>query len=666
MCQQSGEERYIVMNTGKIKRIIKSMLIVLTSFIVLFNTMYVDTFASTVLRKGSIGIDVSKWQGNIDWNTVKNSSGIQFAIIRVGFGNNQYNQDDTYAEYNMSECERLGIPYGVYLYSYAMSENEAYSEVAHIKRMLNGRKPPMGVYIDVEASSYYSENGLDYTSASGRRRITDYVKIILQGISSLGCSAGYYANVFYNENVLYKNELSGYRWIAGYGDYEDYCKNNGALMWQYTSSGTVQGISSANVDMNKLLKDFIIDESNNSSGSTVISGWKEIDGKTYYYTNGKKNTGWIKVDGSWYYMDANGVMQTNCWISGVYYLKSDGKMAVSEWVDNGRYYVDANGVWVPGKTKDTAGWKEDGTGKWYQNTDGTRIKNQLKQIDGKWYYFNASGYVTKGWQRINGSWYYMDANGVMMTNCWISGVYYLKSDGRMAVSEWVDNGRYYVDANGVWVPGKTKDTSGWKEDNIGRWYQNTDGTRIKNELKQIDGKWYYFNASGYVTKGWQRINGSWYYMDANGVMLTNRWINGVYYLKSDGKMAVSEWVDNGRYYVDANGVWVPGKTKDTAGWKEDGTGKWYQNTDGTRIKNQLKQIDGKWYYFNASGYVTKGWQRINGSWYYMDANGVMLTNRWISGVYYLKSDGKMAVSEWVDNNRYYVDGNGVWVPNATH
>ena len=50
----------------------------------------------------------------------------------------------------------------------------------------------------------------------------------------------------------------------------------------------------------------------------------------------------------------------------------------------------------------------------------------------------------------------------------------------------------------------------------------------------------------------------------------------------------------------------------------------------------------------------------------MDANGVMLTNRWISGVYYLKSDGKMAVSEWVDNNRYYVDGNGVWVPNATH
>ena len=355
---------------NKNKRFVK-MMISMMLFIALVGGMRNNVYASTLLKKGMLGIDVSKYQGSIDWERVKNSGHASFVIIRVGYGNDEESQDDQYAEYNMSECERLNIPYGVYLYSYALSEDEAYSEVNHIRRMLNGRKPPMGVYIDVEASDYYEKNGLEYMSASGRRRITDYVKIILNGISAMGCSAGYYANVNYNEHVLYKDELSGYRWIAGYGDYQGYSEENGALMWQYNNNGTISGIN-AKVDMNMLLKDFVVNYEDSSN-------------------NGQS----------------------------------------------------------------TAGWKQDSVGKKYQNADGSYVKNEIKTIEGKTYYFDANGYIIKGWKCVSGNWYYMDSNGVMQKNKWV-GNYYLKSNGVMAKSEWVDNNRYYVDANGVWVPGKIK------------------------------------------------------------------------------------------------------------------------------------------------------------------------------------------------------------------
>ena len=508
--------------------------------VLLICRMDISAYADTVLKKGMLGIDVSKYQKTIDWDCVKNSGEVSFAIIRVGYGNDDTSQDDGYAEYNMSECERLNIPYGVYLFSYALSESEAYSEVEHIRRMLGGRKPPMGVYIDVEASEYYERNGLDYLSPSGRRQITDYVKIILKGISDMGCSAGYYANVYYNENVLYKDELSAYRWIAGYGNFQDYCEKNGALIWQYSNTGSINGIDGA-VDMDMLLKDFAISGYGGSSGGITSNkpGWKQIEGNWYYFDeNGCKTTGWQKVGTSWYYMDSNGVMAKNCWINGTYYVKSNGAMAADEWVDNGKYYVDANGRYVSGKTQVTEGWKQNKTGYWYQNADGTYPKSTWKKIDGNWYYFNASGYRTTGWQKVGNNWYYMDSNGIMTANKWINGTYYVKSNGAMAADEWVDNGKYYVDANGRYDSGKTQVTEGWKKNETGYWYQNADGTYPESTWKKIDGNWYYFNASGYRTTGWLLIGVDWYYMHDNGVM------------------AADEWVDDNKYYVGSNGKWI--------------------------------------------------------------------------------------------------------------
>ena len=100
------------------------------------------------------GVDVSRHQGDIDWNIVK-SSGIKFAIIRAGLGSNQVNQDDEKAEINITECERLGIPYGLYIYSYALNDADGVSEAKHAIRIALGHKPSLGIYIDMEDADGY-------------------------------------------------------------------------------------------------------------------------------------------------------------------------------------------------------------------------------------------------------------------------------------------------------------------------------------------------------------------------------------------------------------------------------------------------------------------------------------------------------------------------------
>lgn len=293
-----------------------------------------------------------------------------------------------------------------------------------------------------------------------------------------------------------------------------------------------------------------------------ITGWKSIEGEKYYFdANGIRQTGWIDYNSARYYLDSNGIMLQNRWINSVYYVKADGKMAVSEWVDGGKYYVDAEGKYVPGKTRVQSGWEKDNTGWWYLREDGTYPKNQWELISGTWYHFDGNGYMQTGWFREGTTWYYLESGGAMAYSKWIDNTYYVKSDGRMAVSEWVDNGKYYVDANGRYVPGKTKIQSGWKKNNIGWWYLRENETYPINQWEWINGSWYHFDTNGYMQTGWLRDGSTWYYLEPNGAMAYNKWISNIYYVKADGKMAVSEWVDNNRYYVDANGKYVSGKTR---------------------------------------------------------------------------------------------------------
>ena len=92
-------------------------------------------------------IDVSEHQGVIDWNKVK--SNIDGAIIRCGYGDDITSQDDKQYARNLAECERLGIPKGVYLYSYATTETQAKSELAHILRLIKGHTFEMPIFLEM-------------------------------------------------------------------------------------------------------------------------------------------------------------------------------------------------------------------------------------------------------------------------------------------------------------------------------------------------------------------------------------------------------------------------------------------------------------------------------------------------------------------------------------
>ena len=100
------------------------------------------------------GIDVSAHQGRIDWEKVKNS-GIQFAILRLGIGSDIASQDDAYFAANVQGCESVGLPWGAYLYSYALNLEDAKSEVQHALRLLNGKRPEYPVFFDMEDADGY-------------------------------------------------------------------------------------------------------------------------------------------------------------------------------------------------------------------------------------------------------------------------------------------------------------------------------------------------------------------------------------------------------------------------------------------------------------------------------------------------------------------------------
>lgn len=192
------------------------------------------------------GIDVSSHNGKIDWSKVK-AAGVEFAIIRVGWGSDLTKQDDSTALFNMIECEKLGIPYGVYLYSYALNNEQAKSEAQHALRMIKGRKPVLGVWFDMEDADRYKQNrGIVLTKS--RDLLTGFCKIFCDAIKAAGYKTGIYASKYYFDSILKADDLKSYdKWLAHWDIKEPSMK---CLLWQYSSKGKVEGINSVAVDMN--------------------------------------------------------------------------------------------------------------------------------------------------------------------------------------------------------------------------------------------------------------------------------------------------------------------------------------------------------------------------------------------------------------------------------
>ena len=153
---------------------------------------YVNSRGEVIPGAVKKGIDVSFWNGTIDWEKVK-ADGIDFAIIRCGYGMDQTDQDDIQWARNVAECERLGIPYGVYLYSYADSTAKASSEADHVLRLLQGHNPTYPVYYDLEDDMVLN------VSASMKGQIA---KTFCDKIEAAGYKVGIYSNTtWFNEEL---------------------------------------------------------------------------------------------------------------------------------------------------------------------------------------------------------------------------------------------------------------------------------------------------------------------------------------------------------------------------------------------------------------------------------------------------------------------------------
>ena len=201
--------------------------------------------ADGALNRTARGIDVSKFQGSIDWNAVK-ADGITFAIIRCGYrgyGSGALVEDSTYRA-NIRGAINAGLKVGVYFYSQATNEAEAVEEASMVLSLVSGYSLPLGVYYDTEKVA--GDTGRADTISAAQR--TACAVAFCETIRNSGYSAGVYSYASWFYNSLNFANISKYNtWIAQYRDTLNFSyKYN---IWQYTGSGHVNGISKP-VDMN--------------------------------------------------------------------------------------------------------------------------------------------------------------------------------------------------------------------------------------------------------------------------------------------------------------------------------------------------------------------------------------------------------------------------------
>ncbi len=199
--------------------------------------------AGAGIEKNTLGIDVSKWNGEINWKSVRNA-GITYAIIRVGYRGSTKGSliKDSRFRSNIEGAQAAGIKVGVYFFSQATNEVEAVEEASMVIEELKGYSLSLPVFLDVEASGGRG----DKIDVSTR---TAVCRTFCETIRNAGYSAGIYANKNWLNEKIDTPSLSGYYiWVA---HYSETCGYTGTYcMWQYTEKGTVDGIK-GNVDLNR-------------------------------------------------------------------------------------------------------------------------------------------------------------------------------------------------------------------------------------------------------------------------------------------------------------------------------------------------------------------------------------------------------------------------------
>ena len=441
-----------------------------------------------------------------------------------------------------------------------------------------------------------------------------------------------------------------------------------------------------------------------SNGNISDSGWKEIDGKKYYFkeTNIERDGVWTKenvalrkglyeIDGKKYYFNSEGAVETNGWIldenGNWYYAKTSGEIVTGDLLINGtQYHFNENGTLKTGLIMENGVGKfygEDGSVAEVINHDGWNLVNGI-------YYYLEAGTLLKGTDRYwengqekkagtyklsDGNWYVFDEEGRMLNNVMIFDRWYGEYGAAMTGWIYQAGNWYYADpenaklytgfhvVNGVKYYFAPEMVTG--EIVVGTKVITTDDNGVVTNVKHIENGWschngvwyYYMNGepyTGVVGKYWV-VDGK---MKEDVLLEPNTWTgNGSYYTKEDGKMAWFEWVkiDEKWYYFTTSGL-AGGNTKNTDPLYKEGKTYLFDD-DGAYIPAEdypqgWSMIGENWYYKDGENFVTGTVKQINGDWYVFNFHGKMIT------VFANAESYSFGGKQYYDGGAYYYGSDG--------
>ncbi len=518
-----------------------------------------------------VGIDVSKYQGMINWASVK-ASGVTFAFVRMG---NTEKGIDPYFDINMRGAAAAGIRTGVYIYSYATTLEEATAEAYWVLNSISPYTVSMPVVFDLEDKSQ-------------ERLSPEALAAIATQFCSIIEAAGYYPMV-YSSKYWFTNRIGaiGYdKWVA---QYNTYCAIEDAAFWQASCTTKLPGIQ-GNVDLNYQYKDL--------STQIIPYGFVARKGYAYFYENYRmKTNSWVDYAGYRYYVDNMGRRLSGTFASlggGIYCFDADGRMLT--------------------------GWRDLAEYRYYFGEDGN-MRIGLQQIGDLVYLFDATGRMYTGWYQAEGltAFYYPDGHMAFGLSQIGDANYYFNESGCL-MTGWViaDGKQMYFD------PATGQEVFGWLSDGTGLFYTDAAGNALKG-FQGIDGTTYYFGEEGRMRLGWQVIDGARYYFDPlqNGKMLTGMQAvgNEVFYFAENGRLATGLiTAGDATYYFD------PTTGAQKTGFLPIGTNVYYFNPATGAQAMGLIRVGDSYHYFDPAqngAMLVNTMAVLSGAYYVFDANGVM-------------------------------------------
>ena len=605
-----------------------------------------NRFSDTTVRRG---IDVSKWQKDIDWNKVK-ASGVDYAIIRVAFRSAKEGKlgEDEYGIKNLIGAKQAGLKVGVYIFSEAITVQEAEEEADYVLNLIDGRFLDLPIVFDYE-DGYYVEANIKYPGRFKQANVskelgTQMCNAFCNRVKSRGYTAMVYANVSTLTGRLIPEQIynTNYIWVARYNDRvstSSWAYNGKYSFWQYSESLSIDGINSSSVD-----GDFWYDDGLSMALNRTGLFYQGND--LYYFKNGHIDysyNGVAKCRNKWYYVK-NGkadlsytglASNSNGWWycqKGIVDFKYNGLCAnqYGTWyVYNGMVQTNYTGVPYISNTSING-----------QNGKATTYKGWYSIVNGKLIYTEDILKNSNGWWYVNNGMVDFNANSIYKNN---NGWWYVK-DGKVDFNysgiarnkygDWyIKGGKVQMDTTGVVYSANKKQG----EEVFDGWYYVEDGKVVYNRNtigKNNSGSWY-IGTNGkvdFTVDTVAKTDCGWWYVRKGKIDEAYTGIarntNGDWYLK-DGKVQFdvddilkSNTIDhdiefNGWYLIRGGKVQYDTITvaKNKNGWwyVKDGKVDFEANTVAKNENGWWRIKDGK-VDFNYTGVASNE----NGDWYIKD------------------------------------------------